>query len=125
MKKDSTLKDEYFEERPWGSFEILYESKLTKVKKIHVKPGEVLSYQSHEKRAEDWIVLEGGGFIILNDVLSSVTAGDHFRIPVNTKHRIGSNSDGRGLTFIEVQTGTYFGEDDIKRYSDEYDRDVQ
>ncbi len=110
------------ENRPWGTYEILYESNLTKVKKIYVKPGEVLSYQSHEKRTEDWVILDGGGFVILDDELVAATPGAHFRIPAGTKHRIGSNNDNTGLSFIEVQTGTYFGEDDIVRYQDEYNR---
>ena len=110
------------EERPWGNFEILHESDLTKVKRIYVKPGEVLSYQSHEKRAEDWVIIQGGGFVILDGDLSAVSTGDHVRIPAGTKHRIGSNNDTSGLVFIEVQTGTYFGEDDITRYEDEYNR---
>ena len=110
------------EDRPWGSYQVIYESSLTKVKKIHVKPGEVLSYQSHKHRCEDWVVIQGAGFIVLDDEVLSVKPGKHFRIPPLTKHRIGSDNDGQGITFIEVQTGTYFGEDDIVRYQDEYNR---
>ena len=115
-------KVEGFEERPWGSFQILYESKDTKVKKIYVKPGEVLSYQSHEKRNEDWVVVKGGGFVVIEGACTGVSPGFHCKINAGQKHRIGSNNDHIGMTFIEVQTGEYFGEDDITRYDDEYDR---
>lgn len=107
-------------ERPWGTFKIIYETLHTKVKEIRVNPGEVLSYQSHEKRREDWIITEGFGFIVLDGVKEEVKSGDHVRIEENVKHRIGSHTDG--LVFIEVQTGTYFGEDDITRYEDIYGR---
>ena len=110
------------EERPWGNYKVLYESDRTKIKRICVKPGEVLSYQSHEKRTEDWIILTGGGFVIIDGDLKSVYPGNHFRINAGSKHRIGSNNDFEGLEFIEVQTGDYFGEDDIVRYEDEYNR---
>ena len=108
--------------RPWGEYKVLAEDPNFKVKKIIVSPGEVLSYQSHENRDEDWIVISGGGFVVLDDKLYAANKGDHFRIPSGSKHRIGSNNDTNGLVFVEVQTGTYFGEDDITRYEDEYNR---
>ena len=108
--------------RPWGKFTILYESDLTKIKEITVKEGNVLSYQSHEKRREDWIVLKGAGFVIINDKKLEVSQGDHVRIEKNVKHRIGSEPGFGDLVFIEVQTGQYFGEDDIIRYEDIYGR---
>lgn len=109
-------------ERPWGTFKIIYETPHTKVKEIRVNPGEVLSYQSHEKRREDWIITEGSGFVVLDGIEEKVKSGDHVRIEEKVKHRIGSNTDDGGLVFIEVQTGTYFGEDDIIRYEDIYGR---
>lgn len=108
--------------RPWGSYTILYESDLTKVKEINVKEGNVLSYQSHKSRNEDWIVLKGVGFVILDDKRFEVKSGDHVRIKPEVKHRIGSEPGFGDLTFIEVQTGDYFGEDDIIRYEDIYGR---
>jgi mannose-6-phosphate isomerase-like protein (cupin superfamily) len=108
--------------RPWGYFEILYEDSNTKVKKIRVESGQVLSYQSHEKRREDWIIIDGSGYVVLDDLKSSCVQGDRFRIEALQKHRIGSSFDDPGLTFIEIQTGEYFGEDDIIRYSDIYNR---
>lgn len=109
-------------ERPWGSYKILYESQQTKIKQIEVKEGQVLSYQSHEKRCEDWVILEGVGFVVLDDEKIEIKKGDHVRIQPNVKHRIGSEHGFGNLVFIEVQTGTYFGEDDIIRYEDLYGR---
>ena len=108
--------------RPWGSYQVLFESGYCKVKKISVKTGEVLSYKSHSLRNEDWVVVKGSGFVVLDDATISVDPGSHVNIPANTKHRIGSNSDCEELVFIEVQTGDYFGEDDIVRFQDEYGR---
>ena len=109
-------------ERPWGTYEVLFENELTKIKTIRVKEGNVLSYQSHENRTEDWIVLEGVGFVVLDGVRQEVKSGDHIRIDRRMKHRIGAENGFGNLTFIEVQTGTYFGEDDIVRYEDIYGR---
>ncbi len=110
------------EARPWGNFEILHESEFTKVKKIEVSSGKILSYQSHQRRAEDWIVVKGSGFVIIDDQRFEAGPGNHFRIEPGQKHRIGASEDVEDLTFIEVQTGDYFGEDDIVRFSDEYGR---
>ena len=108
--------------RPWGKYTILFESELTKIKKICVDDGQILSYQSHENRCEDWIILEGVGFVVLDGVKKEIKMGDHIRIEKNVKHRVGCESGMGVLKFIEVQTGTYFGEDDITRYEDEYGR---
>jgi len=122
MKKDKNMNNDTESKRPWGSYEVLYESDATKVKKIHVTPGEVLSYQSHKKRNEDWVVVRGSGFVIIDDELLPAVLGKSFKILANQKHRIGADNNGIGIDFIEVQTGDYFGEDDITRYSDEYGR---
>ena len=110
------------EKRPWGSFTIVYEDEQTKIKKIKVNENCVLSYQSHENRKEDWIILDGVGFVIINGDRREVKKGDHVRIEMGMKHRIGSEEGFGGVSFIEVQTGTYFGEDDIVRYEDIYGR---
>ncbi len=107
--------------RPWGYFEILSTEKNFKIKKITVLPGERLSYQSHEKRSEHWIVLEGSAELVLDDKVKKLNVSDYFYIPVKSKHRI-KNVGSLPLVFIEVQMGTYFGEDDIVRYSDDYNR---
>ncbi|MCX6509632.1 MAG: phosphomannose isomerase type II C-terminal cupin domain [Actinobacteria bacterium] len=109
------------ERRPWGEFVILDDGPAAKVKRITVKPGQRLSYQSHDKRSEHWIVVEGTAIVTLDDVDYSVDAGGTIEIPVHTKHRV-RNDGATPVVFIEVQTGTYFGEDDIVRYEDDYGR---
>jgi mannose-6-phosphate isomerase-like protein (cupin superfamily) len=116
-----TLNANYIEQRPWGTFEILKEETTFKSKKIVVNPGQRLSYQSHKHRAEHWIVVEGVAEVTLDDVVNVLKAGQHIFIPQGSKHRV-ANSGKDPLVFIEVQTGTYFGEDDIIRYSDDYSR---
>lgn len=110
-----------FEERPWGRFEILLDTPTYKSKLITVWPGQRLSYQSHKKRAENWIVVEGEGDFTLNDETQRVSKGQHLFIPLGAKHRI-SNPGKDVLKFVEVQLGSYFGEDDIVRYDDDYGR---
>ncbi len=109
------------EKRPWGSFEILSESDDFKVKKITVLPGKRLSLQSHQKRSEHWIILKGVGLVTQDDVETKVIPNSHVFIPKGQKHRI-HNTGKEALDFIEVQTGSYFGEDDIVRYEDDFNR---
>lgn len=109
------------EKRPWGTFEVLLDDTFCKVKKIVVNPGHKLSLQSHEKRNELWKIVSGSGLITLNDNVGEVSKGITCQIPAKTKHRIENNSN-EDLIFIEIQTGTYFGEDDIIRYEDSYGR---
>lgn len=111
------------EERPWGYFTILEEKETHKVKRIVVYPGNRLSYQSHEKRSELWVIVRGEGLITLNDMPIQVREGSMMKIPAFAKHRIQNTGDTQ-LEFIEIQTGTYFGEDDIVRYSDDYGRSI-
>lgn len=108
-------------QRPWGTYTVIYETPLTKVKEINVKPGQTLSYQSHSMRKEDWIITKGKGFVVLDGERFEVNEGDHIRIEAGVKHRVGTE-EADSLIFIEVQTGTYFGEDDIVRYEDVYGR---
>lgn len=110
------------EYRPWGTYQVLLDDDNCKVKKIVVKPGQVLSYQSHKLRNEDWIVVKGEGFVVLDDKKLTVKPGDHIHIPAGVKHRIGTESSPETLVFVEVQTGDYFGEDDIVRIDDIYGR---
>lgn len=109
------------EQRPWGQFEILLDAPNTKVKRITVKPGGILSYQYHHKRSEHWIVVDGTASVVINGLNKTVEAGDGIYLPVGVKHRV-SNKGKSDLVFIEVQTGTYFGEDDIVRIEDTYGR---
>ena len=107
--------------RPWGSYEVLQESSSHKVKAIRVLPGKRLSYQRHEKRAEHWFIVKGSAEVTLDGVISHLEAGDTVDIPIRALHRI-ANSGVDELLFVEVQTGTYFGEDDIERVEDDFGR---
>ena len=111
----------YIEHRPWGSFEHLLDTDYCKVKEIIVKPGERLSYQYHHKRTEHWVIVQGHAVVTLNDAEQWFTEGMVVKIPVKTKHRV-ENRGKEDLIFIETQTGTYFGEDDIVRLEDDYGR---
>ncbi len=107
--------------RPWGRYEILQESPEHKVKCIWVTPGKRISYQRHEKRAEHWFIIAGTARITVNGVESTVVAGDAVDIAIADLHRI-ENIGRDDVIFIEVQTGTYFGEDDIERIEDDFGR---
>lgn len=107
--------------RPWGNYKILHEDVHCKVKIIEVLPGKRLSLQSHEKREEIWTITEGNGMMTLGVMKFTMKVGDKVKIPFGTKHRI-ENIGTVPLKFIEVQTGTYFGEDDIIRYEDDFGR---
>ena len=107
--------------RPWGTYEVLLDDNNCKVKKITVKPGQSPSYQYHHKRAEDWIVISGTGTVRLDENTLNISPGASVHIPVMSKHSI-QNTGEEDLVFIEVQTGEYFGEDDIVRLEDKYGR---
>ena len=113
----------YIEHRPWGSFENLLDEPYCKVKRIIVKPGQRLSYQYHNKRSEVWVIVKGRGMITLDEETNLYGSEDVINIPVGMKHRV-ENDGKEDLIFIETQTGTYFGEDDIIRLSDDYGRHV-
>ena len=110
------------ETRPWGEFHILENSEFYKVKRIVVKTNQRLSYQSHSQRKEFWTVIKGYAKVVLDGEERLLTVGDSIEIPLGAKHRVQNASEFHDLEFIEVQTGTYFGEDDIVRYSDDYGR---
>jgi mannose-6-phosphate isomerase len=111
----------YIEKRPWGSFTVLEDFELYKIKRISVNPKQKLSYQSHSKRKECWTIVKGSAKVTLDGIEYFLTVGDSILIPVESKHRIENLSD-EDMEFIEVQTGNYLGEDDIVRYSDDYGR---
>ena len=111
----------YIEERPWGSFENLLDTDYCKVKRIIVLPQQQLSYQYHHKRTEHWVIVQGDAIVTLNDKEYMFREGMVVEIPVGTKHRVRNDFD-KNLIFIETQTGTYFGEDDIVRLADDYGR---
>ena len=109
------------EERPWGRFFVLHDEPTYKLKRIEVDPGGRLSYQFHLKRSEAWIIVEGTGIITLDGKDRVYNKGDTVLIPQGVKHRI-ENKGSQKVVFIEVQTGIYFGEDDIVRIKDDYNR---
>ena len=108
--------------RPWGEYEILLDEKDVKVKRIRVKPNSRLSYQYHHKRQEQWTVVSGNLTIVLDDEKVFRSPGESIKIPLGARHRAWNETD-EDVVFIEVQTGTYFGEDDIVRIEDEYNRE--
>lgn len=107
--------------RPWGWFESLTISDKFQVKQICVKPGGVLSLQSHEHRAEHWIVVEGTAEVTIDDKVTLVHENQSVYVPLGAIHRM-KNAGDVPMKLIEIQTGTYFGEDDITRYEDVYSR---
>jgi mannose-6-phosphate isomerase-like protein (cupin superfamily) len=111
----------YIEERPWGKFEILSEGEKHKVKRITVNPGHRLSLQYHHNRTEHWTVVAGQGVVTRNDEVIPVNENQSIVIPQTARHRI-ENTGTEPLVFIEVQYGTYLGEDDIVRVADDYHR---
>lgn len=111
----------YKEERPWGNFEVLLDDLNFKVKKISVKPGCRLSLQSHKRRNEHWVVTEGTMRITVGATVRDYRVNEHVYIPREAKHRM-ENTGTLPASVIEIQTGDYFGEDDIIRYEDDYNR---
>ncbi|MPQ95242.1 mannose-1-phosphate guanylyltransferase/mannose-6-phosphate isomerase [Thioclava sp. JE_KL1] len=107
--------------RPWGWYESLVVGQRFQVKRIHVHPGAALSLQSHHHRAEHWIVVEGTAKVTIDDEVKLVTENQSVYIPLGAVHRM-ENPGKVPLTLIEVQTGSYLGEDDIIRYEDVYAR---
>lgn len=110
------------ETRPWGSFTILDESDRFKVKRIEVLPGKRLSYQRHQQRAEHWFVVQGKAKVTLNNREILVDTGHSIDIEIGDAHRVENLDVSQTLVFIETQTGTYFGEDDIERLDDDFGR---
>ena len=108
-------------ERPWGRYEVLQESASHKVKCIWVNPGKRLSYQRHQKRTEHWFIVSGEADVKLDGKVSRLGPGDSVEIGIGVLHRI-HNVGTTDVIFIEVQTGTYFGEDDIERVEDDFGR---
>lgn len=108
--------------RPWGRYEILFESDYCKVKRIIVKPRQRLSYQYHKKRSEAWTVVKGIATVNLNGVEKDYKEGETILIPLEAKHRMQNKDSSQEMILIEVQTGSYFEEDDIIRIEDDYER---
>jgi len=110
------------DKRPWGWFESLAVGDRFQVKRIVVKPGQALSLQSHHHRAEHWIVVAGTAKVTIGEEVQLVTANQSVYVPLGATHRL-ENPGKIPVEMIEVQTGSYLGEDDIVRYEDRYARD--
>ena len=106
---------------PWGKWEVLLDESHYKVKRIIVDPGHRLSYQKHTRRKEHWIIVRGEAVVTLDDCTINLQQGEHIDIDFEVAHRI-ANYGKEPVVFIEVQQGSYFGEDDIVRLDDDYGR---
>jgi mannose-1-phosphate guanylyltransferase / mannose-6-phosphate isomerase len=118
-RSESSLHREVF--RPWGSFDSLDSGERFQVKRLSVKPGGVLSSQMHHHRAEHWIVVQGTARITCNDKTFLLSENESTYIPIGARHRI-ENPGKVALHIVEVQSGSYLGEDDIVRFEDNYGR---
>ena len=123
LKAKSATQAEDFpkEHRPWGWFESLVVGGRFQVKRILVHPGASLSLQSHYHRSEHWIVVEGTARVTVDDTVTLVSENESIYVPLGAKHRM-ENPGKVPMVLIEVQTGSYVGEDDIIRYEDIYAR---
>lgn len=110
--------------RPWGHFQTIQQSDRFQVKRITVKPGGILSSQMHHHRAEHWIVVKGTALVTQDDREFLLKEDESVYLPLGVKHRL-QNPGKIPLELIEVQTGSYLGEDDIVRFEDHYGRDKE
>jgi mannose-6-phosphate isomerase-like protein (cupin superfamily) len=113
--------DKSHDRRPWGEYFVLSDAEGFKVKRIDVLSGKRLSYQRHKHRAEHWMVVGGRARVTLDGREIVLEAGQAIDIPAGSWHRV-ENCGNELLTFVEVQHGTYFGEDDIERAQDDFGR---
>ena len=109
--------------RPWGWYDSIDEGGRFKVKRIQVKPKASLSLQKHHHRAEHWIVVTGTAEITIGDRVLILVENQSTYIPLGEVHRL-ANAGNTSLEIIEVQSGSYLGEDDIVRFEDQYGREV-
>lgn len=106
-------------ERPWGNFRQFTHNESSTVKIITVKPNEILSLQSHEKRSEFWCVISGSGTVEIGEAKKETVVGDEHEIAIGQKHRLGAGKEG--IQVLEIATGD-FDESDIVHYEDKYGR---
>ena len=107
--------------RPWGYYQILSDEATHKVKRMVVYPGKRLSLQRHKQRFEHWHIVDGEALVTVDDKTITLTGGGSVDIPKEALHRV-ENIGQRNLSFIEIQRGDYFGEDDIERIEDDFGR---
>jgi mannose-6-phosphate isomerase len=111
-----------YSDRPWGNYTVLSDEEHDhKVKRLVVHPGKRLSYQRHSQRAEHWFIVAGTATVTLDGTVHTVQAGEAIDIPLESAHRV-ANEGSTDVVLIEVQRGTYFGEDDIVRLQDDFGR---
>ena len=122
LKKAAQATDFPKDHRPWGWFESLVIDEKFHVKRIHVHPGASLSLQSHMYRSEHWVVVSGKAEVTIGNSVELICENQSVYIPQGSVHRM-KNPGKLPMVLIEVQTGSYFGEDDIIRYDDVYARD--
>ena len=116
------MSDGEYSERPWGNYTVLSDDKADhKVKRLVVHPGKRLSYQRHSQRAEHWFIVAGTAEVTLDGVVRRLGPGEAIDIPFHGAHRIASVGTD-DVVLIEVQHGSYFGEDDIVRLEDDFGR---
>ncbi|MDP8215740.1 MAG: mannose-1-phosphate guanylyltransferase/mannose-6-phosphate isomerase [Candidatus Kaelpia imicola] len=118
-KKRSEASEHKTHYRPWGSFSILEEGESYKIKHVTVNPKESLSLQLHDNRSEHWVVVKGRARVVIGDKEKVIEKNESIYVPKKTKHRL-KNPENEILEIIEVQNGTYLGEDDIVRFDDKY-----
>ena len=107
--------------RPWGSYFSVLEDSSWQVKSLEIKPQESISLQLHKFRSEHWIVVRGTAQVEIDQIKTLVYENESIYVPLGSKHRL-SNPGNENLIIIEVQSGTYLGEDDIQRFEDKYGR---
>jgi len=107
--------------RPWGWYDSIESGEHFQVKRLHVKPGAKLSLQMHHKRAEHWVVVSGTATVTNGEQAFNLNKGESTYIPLGITHAL-ENQTNKPLEIIEVQSGTYLGEDDIVRFEDKYGR---
>ncbi len=107
--------------RPWGSYTVIADGEGFQVKTIIVNPGHRLSLQRHRYRSENWVVVNGTARVTLDESVHDLSPGESIFIPIGSLHRL-ENTTGEMVQIVEVQNGSYLGEDDIERISDDYDR---
>ncbi len=110
------------QETPWGYWEILLDSSYCKVKQIVVNPGNRLSYQKHQFRQELWTVVQGIATVTVEGITKEYCVGEVVFIGMGQAHRVANTQLEEVLRLIEIQRGSYFGEDDIVRIDDDYGR---
>lgn len=119
---DDTILEHEIYPRPWGFYKTVLLNNFCQCKIITLKPNSAISLQKHLRREEHWIIVNGQGKAIVDDDCIKIKEGMHIHIPINTVHRLINTSDSEYLILTEVQLGDYFGEDDIIRIEDDYNR---